>query len=254
MAAIQLVLHSLHTRGRVDAAPIDVSIDLNSKRKVVKASEDLSEGSLALPPCVPHASRVHDKSTHPHRVPIVVIEKSAVADGKPHARVSQKGGCEPKRNVYYVHPEYKMPEESKVPEESKEQVTDAVASPVRAWEFKGDETLHPFWAVERLTDDERKKAQKGPFNIKFEEKEYAAVTVGASGGHSIASTFSVVVPVMTTAVAVKKGAELFLEMTKKETKRKEGSWKTDVAKAEEAPKARAKAKTAANSLEVATEI
>ena len=170
------------------------------------------------------------------------------------------GGCEPKRNVYYVHPEYKMPEaskvqeESKVPEESKEQVNDAVASPVRAWEFKGDETLHPFWAVERLTDDERKKAQKGPFNIKFEEKEYAAVTVGASGGHSIASTFSVVVPVMTTAVAVKKGAELLLEMTKKETKRKEGSWKTDVAKAEKAPKARAKAKTAANSLEVATEI
>ena len=260
IAAIQLVLNSLHTRGRIDEEPLDVSIDLNSKRKAVKASEDLPEGSLALPPCVPHASRVYDKSTHPHRVPIVVIEKSAVADGKPHLRVSQKGGCEPKRNVYYVHPEYKMPEESKVqeeskvPEESKEQVNDAVASPVRAWEFKGDETLHPFWAVERLTDDERKKAQKGPFNIKFEEKEYAAVTVGASGGHSIASTFSVVVPVMTTAVAVKKGAELLLEMTKKETKRKEGSWKTDVAKAEKAPKARAKAKTAANSLEVATEI
>ena len=60
---------------------------------------------------------------------------------------------------------------------------------------------------------------------------------------------------MTNAVAVKKGAELFLEnTTKKETKRKDGSWKTDVAKAEKAPKARAKAKTAANSLEVATEI
>ena len=147
-----------------------------------------------------------------------------------------------------MHPEYRMPEESK------EELDDAVASHVRAWDFKGEETLHPFWAVERLTDDERKKAQKGPFNIKFEEKEYVAVTVGASGGHSIASTFSVVVPVMTTAVAVKKGAELLLEMTKKETKRKEGSWKTDVAKAEKAPKARAKAKTAANSLEVATEI
>ena len=63
-----------------------------------------------------------------------------------------------------MHPEYKMPEEStvpeenKVPEESKEQVNDAVTSPVRAWEFKGDETLHPFWAVERLTEDERRKA------------------------------------------------------------------------------------------------
>ena len=51
------------------------------------------------------------------------------------------------------------------------------------------------------------------------------------------------------------GEELFLERTgKKETKRNEGSWKTDVAKAEEAPKAKSKAKTAGNSLEVVTEI
>ena len=48
---------------------------------------------------------------------------------------------------------------------------------------------------------------------------------------------------------------MYLETTgMKEAKRKAGSWKTDVAKAEKAPKARAKAKTAANSLEVATEI
>ena len=98
------------------------------------------------------------------------------------------------------------------------------------------------------------KRRRAPFNITFKDKEFAAVTVGASGRGSIASTFAVVVPIMTNAVAVKNGEELFLEMTKKETKRKEGSWKTDVAKAEKAPKARAKAKTAANSLEVATEI
>ena len=142
-----------------------------------------------------------------------------------------------------------------MPEESKEQVDDAVASHVRAWEFKGDETLHPFWAVERLTEDERRKAQKGPFNLTCEDKEFAAVTVGASGRDSIAITLSVVVPIMTNAVDVKKGEELFLEnTTKKEVKRKEGSWKTDVAKTEKAPKARAKAKTAASSLEVVTEI
>ena len=91
IAAIQLVLSSLHTRGRVDAAPIDVSIDLNSKRKAAKASEFLPTGALALPPCVPKSSSVLDKSTHPHRVPIQVIEKSAVADGKPDVRVGTKG-------------------------------------------------------------------------------------------------------------------------------------------------------------------
>ena len=64
MAAIQLVLHALHTRGHIDQAPLDVSIDLNTKRKVVKASEDLPKGTVALPPCVPHTSRVYDKSIH----------------------------------------------------------------------------------------------------------------------------------------------------------------------------------------------
>ena len=91
--------------------------------------------------------------------------------------------------AYYVHPEYRMPEESK------EQLEDAVASGVRAWEFKGDETLHPFWAVERLAEDERRKAQKGAFNLTCEDKELSAVTVGASCGapcrsHSLSSSLS----------------------------------------------------------------
>ena len=147
-----------------------------------------------------------------------------------------------------MHPEFKTPEESK------EQLEDAVASDACAWEFKGDETMHPFWAVEFLTEEERRKAQKGAFNLKYEDKQFSAVTVGTSGGDSIAITLGVVVPIMTNAVDVKKGEELFLESTrKKETKRKEGSWKDDVAKAANAPKAKAKAKTAP-SLELPTEI
>ena len=136
MAAILMVLYSLHTRGRIEMAPIDVSIDLTKNRKVVKASEDLPAGALALAPCVLKTSSVLDKSVHPHRVPIVVTEKSAVADGTPGTRLSATATCEAKRTVYYVHPEYKMPEESK------DKLDDAVASNVRAWVFKGDETLH----------------------------------------------------------------------------------------------------------------
>ena len=67
-------------------------------------------------------------------------------------------------------------------------------------------------------------------------------------------TFTVVAPIMTNAVDVKKGEELFLEETrKKETKRKDRSWKDDVVQAANAPKAKAKAKTA-TSLELPTEI
>ena len=59
---------------------------------------------------------------------------------------------------------------------------------------------------------------------------------------------------MTNAVAVKKGEALLLQITPaKETNRKEGSWKDDVAKAAKAQKVKAKAKTAP-SLELPTEI
>ena len=146
-----------------------------------------------------------------------------------------------------------------MPEESKEKLDDAVASHVRAWEFNGEEALHPFWAVERLTEDERRGAQKGAFNLTCEDKEFSAVTVGASGGSSMPITFTVAVPIMTNSVDVKKGEELLVENTyKKDTNRKEGpSWKTDVAKAEKAPKVlrgNPKTKIAAASLEVITEI
>ena len=67
-------------------------------------------------------------------------------------------------------------------------------------------------------------------------------------------TCTVVVPIMTNAVDVKKGEDLLLQTTStKETNRKEGSWKSDEAKAAKAPKVKAKAKTAP-SMELATEI
>ena len=60
---------------------------------------------------------------------------------------------------------------------------------------------------------------------------------------------------MTNTVAVNKGDELYLETTgMKEAKRKAGPWKTDVAKADKAPRARANAKTATSSFDVVTAI
>ena len=147
MAAILLVPNSLHAHGNIDQAPLEVLIDWHTKRKVVRASEDLPAGSLALPPCVPQTSRVYDKSCHPHRVPVTVTERSAVvtavADGgKLNTRKTGKATCDPSAISYYVQPEYKMPEESK------DNINDGAASHVRAWGFKGDDAMHPFWVVE----------------------------------------------------------------------------------------------------------
>ena len=62
MAAILLVLYSLHVRGRIDQAPLELRIDLIKIRKVVKQCGRLPKGTLTLPPCVPNAYRVCDKS------------------------------------------------------------------------------------------------------------------------------------------------------------------------------------------------
>ena len=149
-------------------ATIDVRIDLGNKRKVVYATEDMPLGTLALPPCVPKTSNVYTTSTHPLRVPIVVSEKSAVADERPDTKVT-KGPVEPRQKTYYVHPEYKLPEdpECRRPEEGGDteledeaEPKEGVASDVCVWEWKGDETLHPFWAVERLSEDELRRNKR----------------------------------------------------------------------------------------------
>ena len=113
-----------------------------------------------------------------------------------------------------------------MPEESTDKVEydNNMESLVRAWEFKGDETLHHVWAVERLTEDDWRKAQQGAFNLTCEGKALSAATVGASGGGSMPITFIVVVPFMTNAVDANKWEELFLTKKKRaqrETNRKD---------------------------------
>ena len=81
--------------------------------------------------------------------------------------------------------------------------------------------------------------------------------MGASGGDSMSVAFAVTVPIMTNAVDVKSGEEWLLQITPtRETKRKEGSWKDDVAKAAKAPNVKAKAKPQSRliALELPTEI
>ena len=63
---------------------------------------------------------------------------------------------------------------------------------------------------------------KGAINTKCEDKEFAAVSVGALGMDSIAITFAVVVPIMTSTAAVNKGEELYLENHSQEGSEAEG--------------------------------
>ena len=72
--------------------------------------------------------------------------------------------------TYYVHPEYKVPSD-KTPDSA---VAEGLKPGVRVWQWSGDESLHPFWAIQRLSADELEKKNgtdiiRGRFNVTLTE-------------------------------------------------------------------------------------
>ncbi len=247
VAAVTMVLRSLHHNGKVADQDVEVTLDMDSKQRIAKASADLEAGSLELPPCVPASGRVHATSTHPQRVAVTVTNKDVVAKkmlgkqsaGAAHALASRSA-------TFYVHPEYKVPID-KTPVSA---VADGLSPQTRVWEWSGDESLHPFWAIQRLSKDELNKKNKQDktthrFNVSLKEKQYNVVTVGNLRDESVSVTVTVTLPVLTNETALVAGEELFLEVVPKDVakkKRPDTSWKDDVASAS---RAQAKAKVAA---------
>jgi hypothetical protein len=249
VAAVTLVLRSLHHNGKVADQDVDVTLDMDSKQRTANVSADLEAGSLELPPCVPASGRVHATSTHPQRVAVTVTNKDVVAKRMfcvkqpaeaAHALASRS-------TTFYLHPEYKLPSD-KTPVSA---VAEGLSPQARVWQWSGEESLHPFWAIQRLAKDElRKKNDKDKtthrFNVSLKEKQYNVVTVGNLRGESVAVTVMVTLPIVTNEMALVAGEELFLEVAPKVApkKRAEASWKDDVASAARA-KAKAKATPAA---------
>ena len=263
VAAVSLVLRSLHRNGKVADQAVDVALNLESKQRTVRASEDMEEGALQLPPCVPLSGRAHKTSVHPHRVAITVTSKDVVTKRLTTKEDASAGVALAERSTtVYVHPEYKVPSDQ-TPESA---VADGLAPGVRVWKWDGDESLHPFWAIQRLSADEMKKrSSKDPqlrsgrrFNVSLTEKQYNVVSVGDLRGHSVAMTTQVSVPMITNETKIAAGEELILEVAPKAyTKRRtDVSWKDDVVAAKAAKtKAKAKASSkAASSTAIESEV
>ena len=134
MALAQSVLHMLHSTCISATQPVYITLAADQKKKVL-ATRDIEPGTLLLPPCNPKSRRLLEKSSHPQGVPIKI---------RRHGYNAQTGVTEEgEANVYYIHPEFKAPEE-----------TDPSGEPAdgaKVWNYQGGETMHPFWAVRRLT-------------------------------------------------------------------------------------------------------
>ena len=130
-----MVLRSLNCKGDAGAAPVSVSCGLCDNSRQVTVTQNVQSGDLQLFPCAPKSAKISKVSTHPDRVSIRV-----------HQTVTTGGNAAVATNTYYLHPEYKLPED--VTDKS----TEAVAPGIRLWRWSGEESMFPFWAVERVTE------------------------------------------------------------------------------------------------------
>ena len=100
--------------------------------------------------------------------------------------------------------------------------------------------MHPFWAIPRLSADDLKKKNVAlqaheTFNVELKQKQYSVVTDGDVNGLSIATTWTVAVPMLTNPEGIAAGESFLLEMSgKPATAAKRKSWKDDVASAAKA--------------------
>ena len=271
VAAATMVLRSLHHRGNVHNQNVDVKVNMETKQKTVVVASALDPEALELPPCAPASGKLHPTSSHPFRVPIVITWRKdtqgaasrRVSEKKPDDAVasgeSAEDGLVTTERTCYLHPEYKMPEDA-TPDDA---LASGSSCERRAWEWKGSESLHPYWAVTRLTPDELSKKNfvekcKHAFNVTLKLKQFNVVTVGSLGDESIAETVSVTVPIMTNSVELAAGTELLMESTRKAPvchKRKSVTWKDDVVSAAKAKARAAKAKPKASlGLQIESEV
>ena len=107
-----------------------------------------------------------------------------------------------------------------------------------AWEFSGDETMHPFWAVTRLTAQEllkraagdlQKRSSPFEFNMEFQVRRYQAVLAGSLDTGVKGLVTAVEIPVLVNNKAVAAGTELILEVApKQQPEKRQRDWKDDV--------------------------
>jgi len=185
-AALQ-VLHVLHARTDYSDVPLDVLVDKSRNLRCVKALERVPAEALFLAPCALKTKSLSANSVHPYRAqihvevlwPAVVQRKfSDISTPSPKRRRSGELGAgsdeEPSSDsnasavaagsdetpaltatgikkffTFYVNPEWKGPEVDHVDPDM--------------WTWQGDEAMHPYWSIRRLT---QQRLGEATFNMK----------------------------------------------------------------------------------------
>ena len=194
--AVKLVMHTLHVAECEKEAHdgINVLYDPKLKSNVVVTTDAVEPRTIMLPPCAPIKGQLRTESTHPCRVPIYVRDPKAALDIA----------------TFYIHPEWHAPEEKLV---TKAALDGAQPVEVKMPQWTGKESMHPMWAVRRVSAEEMKSKGLVP-NVELEYKELPATVIYASG----TITWQVKIPFLTNPDKLLAGVELIWAQHVKEKK------------------------------------
>lgn len=254
MGSAVAVLHSIHTNF---AAQGPIEVWQLSAKVFVTATYASPPGEVLLPPCVPKGSKVYASTVHPNAVEIslkVFKNNEQIAVQIHDESLMMRTG------TYFLHPEFKIPKrkEKKITELGEDEIEeDAKPSHLTAvadewdWSEEGSTSMHPFWAVRRLTRKQlaievqkfsTTAPEKNPprFNCCLERQTVSSCVVGvASNGAGVNTTRLWEIPFLTNSVQLDEGEELIMEAIEKAApKTKAPSWKDSLYMAQRSAKSR----------------
>ena len=248
-ASAVAALQNIHENYDMTDVPIEL-LTAADKISVVTTGK-VKKGTIRLPPCVPKQSKVFDRSEHPHAVKFTTKVMQATASC---ADASVLRECE-----FYVLPELKIPMKKQPTTNTAgaDAETSAVAAqqePEWIWAQGGADTMHPFWAVRRLTDkqlqqakvDNPKDKMAPRFNCELLTKTLSVVCIACVSEKVNNCTRLIEMHFLTNSINLEEGEELLLEITattKKQTIAKR-SWR-DAEKAEEKEQKKRRVKSSA---------
>ena len=176
--------------------PLGIMQHTTSNHIKVISRAAVAARKLELWPCVPKTCKVCSDSVHPDKV---------------HVQVWEKDAEELNKSSFYLNPEFALPEGRTASDVER-------SDPLqRAWTWTGKETMHPYWCVTKLTDEDlakrnaaRKEGPRLRFNVSATRKEINMVKC-----HRV---FTISIPVLTNAEELEKGEELIMQVQPRKKK------------------------------------
>jgi hypothetical protein len=153
-----------------------------------------------------------------------------------------------RERAFFVLPEFKIPEKQK---SNTAVAVQSTMDPEWTWSECGGETMHPFWAVRRMTEKQLARARyqvregKMPPRFSCELKNFSlsSVNLAILGDTTLNRTKLLEVPFLTNSLPLEDCEELILEVVEKtkEAQPVKRSWR-DAVKDDEKEAARTKRK------------